>query len=88
MSREAFETPLSEMLKQWRAERPDEWTMDEFIRAAQQLEAATSAQEARVRELEEALREIARFGHNEGHGRGFTCADMAEQALSATAREE
>ena len=29
---------LSEDIKYWRAERPDEWTMDEFIRAAQKLE--------------------------------------------------
>ena len=29
---------LSEKLKYWRAERPDEWTMDEFIREAQALE--------------------------------------------------
>lgn len=29
---------LSESLKQWRAERPDEWKMDEFIRQAEQME--------------------------------------------------
>ena len=29
---------LSEQLKDWRAERPDEWKMDEFIRCAIQLE--------------------------------------------------
>ena len=29
---------LSEDIKYWRAERPDEWTMDEFVRAAQKLE--------------------------------------------------
>jgi len=29
---------LSERLKSWRAERPDEWTMDEFIRLAEVLE--------------------------------------------------
>lgn len=30
--------PLSEDLKHWRAERPDEWTMDRFIRKAILLE--------------------------------------------------
>ena len=29
---------LSEKLKSWRAERPDEWTMDEFIRTAEKME--------------------------------------------------
>lgn len=29
---------LSEDLKYWRAERPDEWTMDCFIRNAKKLE--------------------------------------------------
>lgn len=29
---------LSEDLKNWRIERPDEWKMDEFIRLAQELE--------------------------------------------------
>ena len=32
------EKPLSDKLKFWRAERPDEWTMDEFIRDATRLE--------------------------------------------------
>jgi hypothetical protein len=29
---------LAEDLKYWRAERPDEWTMDEFIRKSTKLE--------------------------------------------------
>lgn len=29
---------LSNDLKSWRAERPEEWTMDRFIRVAEQLE--------------------------------------------------
>jgi hypothetical protein len=32
------EIPLSEDLKYWRAERPDEWTMDRFIRKAKAME--------------------------------------------------
>lgn len=32
------EKPLSDKLKDWRAERPDEWKMDEFIRDATLLE--------------------------------------------------
>lgn len=33
-----MERPLSELLKLWRAERPDEWTMDEFICEAEKME--------------------------------------------------
>jgi hypothetical protein len=29
---------LSEDLKRWRADRPDEWKMDEFIRKAEAME--------------------------------------------------
>ena len=32
------ELKLSEHIKQWRADRPDEWKMDEFIREAAALE--------------------------------------------------
>ena len=35
------ELKLSEDMMKWRAERPDEWTMDRFIRAAEKLERAT-----------------------------------------------
>lgn len=33
-----MERELSELLKLWRAERPDEWIMDEFIREAERME--------------------------------------------------
>lgn len=33
-----MERALSEVLKLWRAERPDEWIMDEFIREAERME--------------------------------------------------
>jgi rubrerythrin len=33
-----MERTLAELLKLWRAERPDEWTMDEFIREAEKIE--------------------------------------------------
>jgi len=33
-------TKLSDHLRQWRAERPDEWKMGEFIRQAEQIENA------------------------------------------------
>ena len=32
---------LSDQLTQWRAERPSEWKMDEFIRLAKELEGST-----------------------------------------------
>lgn len=31
--------------------------------------------------LRKALQEIERLGHNEGHGQGYTCANMAADAL-------
>jgi hypothetical protein len=34
---------LSYDLGYWRAERPDEWTMDRFIRKAEELEARLAA---------------------------------------------
>jgi len=33
---------LSEQLKDWRADRPDEWKMDEFIRQAKEIEECLS----------------------------------------------
>jgi hypothetical protein len=36
---------LSDKLQYWRAERPDEWTMDEFIHDAQVIEAMLRARE-------------------------------------------
>tara|TARA_B110000977_G_C10709289_1_gene350565 strand:- start:256 stop:435 length:180 start_codon:yes stop_codon:yes gene_type:complete len=42
---------LSEKLKYWRAERPDEWTMDEFIRDAAKLEIKMESYKMRMNEL-------------------------------------
>ena len=48
---------LSEDLKYWRAERPDEWTMDRFIRAAEKLERSTIHNKDYA-ELEEKLKSL------------------------------
>ena len=48
---------LSEKLKSWRAERPDEWIMDEFIRKAIELE-AVSAQSALMQEMADNLQKL------------------------------
>ena len=45
------EPKLSEKLRYWRAERPDEWTMDEFISDSERLEAAHKAQQAEIERL-------------------------------------
>jgi hypothetical protein len=34
-----------------------------------------------LQRYEEALMEIEKFGHSHGHGRGYTCANIAEKAL-------
>ena len=33
--------------------------------------------------LRDALEEIEKFGHSYGHGRGYTCANKAKQALGS-----
>lgn len=43
-----------------------------------QIEAAL----AECERLKEALEKIEKFGHGSGHGRGFTCANIAASALS------
>lgn len=42
---------LSEDLKKWRAERPDEWTMDRFIAAAEKLEGKEKAYENIIEDM-------------------------------------
>jgi exonuclease VII small subunit len=46
---------LSEELKHWRIERPDEWKMDDFIRKAQELEEEVDRLEGVEDELREAI---------------------------------
>jgi hypothetical protein len=43
---------LSEDLEYWRAERPSEWLMDEFIRGAKDLELKNADMLAMLEELE------------------------------------
>jgi hypothetical protein len=42
---------LSEMMQRWRAERPDEWRMDEFIRQAKSMEESIRAFEIHIDNL-------------------------------------
>lgn len=35
----------------------------------------------RIQDYEEALMKIEMLGHSDGHGRGYTCANIAEEAL-------
>jgi hypothetical protein len=35
----------------------------------------------KLREYEEALMRIEQFGHSNGHGHGYTCANIAEEVL-------
>ena len=37
---------------------------------------------------ETALRTIEQFGHSHGHGRGYTCANIAEETLKRYSCEE
>ena len=51
---------LVEQLKFWRAERPDEWTMDELIRDAKELEAKVEKYEARMLRMATCAGDFAR----------------------------
>ena len=42
------------------------------------------ALEAENKRLRDILSEIEKFGHSDGHGRGFTCANIAKQALEVS----
>lgn len=35
----------------------------------------------KLQEYEDALRRIEQFGHSNGHGHGYTCANIAEEVL-------
>jgi hypothetical protein len=37
-----------------------------------------------VKDFEEALKKIEKFGHSHGHGHGYTCANIAQEALSSS----
>lgn len=52
---------LGKKIQRWRAERPDEWTMDEFIRDA-------DAMHERIKELEEVVNAVAHIGVDWGCG--------------------
>ena len=46
----------------------------------------TTPESKRITELEQALKSIVEFGYGLGHSRGFSCAKMAEKALSSHAK--
>lgn len=51
---------LSKQLKQCRAERPDEWTMDRFIREAEKLESLLFKASEQIYDQPELEQEIQR----------------------------
>ena len=59
---------LSENLKSWRIERPDEWTMDDFIRKAQTLEVENELRDKIIKTQQEnidALKEMITLNKGE-----------------------
>lgn len=50
-----MEKKLSEYIEAYRIDRPDEWTMDEFVRKATKLEAERDALAAQVEALHKAI---------------------------------
>ena len=53
---------LSEKLERYRADRPDEWTMDQFARQARQLEDALLDARSGLRYIREAHGDFAGVG--------------------------
>lgn len=52
--------------------------------ATREAAVAEAATEQLLKELEEykaALQKIEEFGHSHGHGRGYTCANLAKEVL-------
>ena len=49
---------LTEHLKSWRADRPDEWTMDGFIKKALALEQENAKLKAKLMNIEEGLKRL------------------------------
>ena len=41
----------------------------------------------KLQAYENALRTIEQFGHSHGHGRGYTCANIAEEVLNKCKEE-
>lgn len=72
---------------EWHPGMSSKWGEIEKFR--QEIIAIAAPQPAQdVSGLVKALVEIARFGKAEGHGRGFTCARMANKALAAHRAKE
>jgi len=54
----------------------------DHIAVVEQLQSELKAEREKMARYERALKGIQDFGHSEGHGRGFTCANTAKRALS------
>lgn len=60
-----FVKPLSEDLQFWRADRPDEWTMDRFINSAKALESKYGSLRSLIGEVVETINEIIKLAKGE-----------------------
>ena len=63
-----MEKKLSEYIEAYRIDRPDEWTMDEFVRKAAKLEAERDALAAQVEALKAAIDGVRKVGKTSGFG--------------------
>lgn len=54
-------------------------TVEKIISELTTAQSEIEALRGMVAELESGLLEIERFGHGDGHGRGYTCANMAQR---------
>jgi len=62
---------LSEEIKKWRADRPDEWIMDEFIRKAKLLEDENERLDAALTEINNGLKSEHKHSDTTSHIRAM-----------------
>lgn len=66
-------------MKKWRAERPDEWKMDEFMRAVSKLQ-------SRISDIEKEREIILNFVNEQAEDEGLWCvAQYASESYIQTA---
>lgn len=61
--------------------------LEEYKMVAEHLDHFLERSSKREIRYREALVKIEKFGHGRGHGRGYTCANMAQEAIEGVHNE-
>lgn len=73
--------PLVEQLEFWRAERPDEWTMDELIRDAQKLEGRIIELQQEVEKQRSRCNHYKNMAYVMAYSHGPACAHSVPESV-------